>query len=137
MGVYLSRDEILKADDLKVVDVDVPEWGGVVRVRALSGVERDQYEVSIIERAADGSYVDNFVNRRAKLAALSIIDENGARMFSADDVVALGNKSTSALSTVLAAINELSGIGNDADEDAEGNSEAAPSSEPGSPSPVS
>lgn len=133
---YLSREEILKADDLKVEEVDVPEWGGVVRVRALSGTERDLYEVSIVERAADGSYVDNFVNRRAKLAALSIVDENGERMFTELDVVALGKKNTAALSRVLGTISGLSGLGDAADQDAEGNSEAAPSSEPGSSSPA-
>ena len=30
---YLTRDDILQAVDLKYEDVQVPEWGGVVRVR--------------------------------------------------------------------------------------------------------
>ena len=32
----LTRDEILAADDIKTEDVEVPEWGGDVRVSVMS-----------------------------------------------------------------------------------------------------
>ena len=53
---YLSRDAILQREDIKTEDVEVPEWGGTVRVRGMSGVERDAFEASLIEQPrANGS----------------------------------------------------------------------------------
>ena len=48
--MYLTRDAILQATDLTFEDVAVPEWGGVVRVRGLTGTERDAFEASVVGR---------------------------------------------------------------------------------------
>jgi len=42
--MLLTRDEILKAEDIQYETVPVPEWapGGTVRVKTLSGEERDE-----------------------------------------------------------------------------------------------
>ena len=44
----LSKTAILCANDLQTEDVDVPEWGGVVRVRSFTGRERDAFEASMV-----------------------------------------------------------------------------------------
>ena len=49
--VFLNREAILAAEDLPRELVEVPEWGGAVYVRALTGAERDQFEASKIGRA--------------------------------------------------------------------------------------
>ena len=36
----LSRDDILKAADNEPEEVDVPEWGGSVLVRGMTGLDR-------------------------------------------------------------------------------------------------
>ena len=41
MSGLLSKEQILAAEDLPHKDVPVPEWKGTVRVRALTGFERD------------------------------------------------------------------------------------------------
>jgi hypothetical protein len=105
----LTRDLILKADDLETRDVEVPEWGGTVRVRALTGTERDSLEASTIEGKGKNKDV-NLQNFRAKLCVRAIIDENGQRIFEDADIVALGRKSSGALSKVYNAAAELSGI---------------------------
>jgi hypothetical protein len=51
----LDRAAILGADDREYELVDVPQWGGTVRVRALSGTDRDRYLQSLYEVADDGS----------------------------------------------------------------------------------
>ena len=38
---YLTAEAITAAQDPAHEDVHVPEWGGWVRVKALSGAERD------------------------------------------------------------------------------------------------
>ena len=98
----LGRDEILGAQDLKTVEVEVPEWGGVVLVRGLTGVERDALEE---ESAKVG-----LKNLRARYAARCIVDENGERVFSDEDIEALGKKSAPALHRVFMAALRLSAL---------------------------
>ena len=100
MGEYLSREQILAVQDCKIEEVDVPEWGGQVIVRTLTGEERDQYESSMFEVVGDGAnreVIPKMENLRATLAALSIVDEDSKRMFDVSEVHLLGQKSASAL----------------------------------------
>ena len=115
---YLSRDAILQREDIVTEDVEVPEWGGTVRVRGMSGVERDAFEASLIEqpeangkrrRKQQAATKTNMANVRAKLCAWCIMDENGAKLFSDADVVALGAKSAAALDRIYEVASELSG----------------------------
>lgn len=107
--MLLTRDAILAADDLSFEDVPVPEWGGTVRVRTLSGTERDAFEASIVEQRGKKSSVD-MRNIRAKLAARTIVDEDGKRLFSERDVELLGAKSASALQRVFEVAQRLNGL---------------------------
>jgi hypothetical protein len=107
--VRLSRDDILKAEDLTTEEVDVPEWGGTVLVRGMSGRERDEFEASMAERRG-GRMVQNFANTRAKLVSYCVVDDDGQRMFTAADIAALGEKSGAALDRVFEAAARLSGL---------------------------
>src|SRR5690349_7103464 len=121
----LSRDAILQAEDHKTEDVDVPEWGGTVRVRSLSGAERDAYEAHIVQVGADGSKKVNVKNLRGKLVSLTCIDEDGGRLFSDEDAEALGAKSAAALERVFDVARHLSGLTeDDVEELAEGFADA-------------
>jgi hypothetical protein len=107
----LTRDAILGADDRRTEDVEVPEWGGTVRVRALSGAERDAYEASLVQFRGDGTQKLTLANARARLVYLSACDEEGERLFTKEqDVNALGKKSASALQRVWEAASRLSGL---------------------------
>lgn len=117
---YLGRAAILEADDLATEDVEVPEWGGVVLVRALTGGERDKYESDIFQagqaqvpQVVNGKVVTpapeyNLQNLRAKLCAKTMIDEEGKRLFSDKDVEVLGTKSAAALDRVFSVAQRLS-----------------------------
>lgn len=122
----LSRDQILAASDLETREVEVPEWGGSVLVRALSGKERDAYEASLM-LIRGKTQIPNLANMRAKLVARAIVDEDGKRLFTDQDVNALGLKSAAALNRVHDVVQELSGLNEGATEDAEENSDAAQS----------
>lgn len=108
--MLLTREQILQAEDLKTEEVHVPEWGGTVCVRALTGDERDRYEGSMLVEKDDGTYGMRRDRLRATLAALSIVDENGAPLFTAEDVAVLGRKSASALDRVADVARRLSGL---------------------------
>lgn len=95
----LSKDQILQADDHKTEDVGVPEWGGEVRLRTLSGAERDEFENGIQQQVGNKQII-NARNARAKLVAMCAIDEQGQPLFSKADVIKLGSKSSLALQRV-------------------------------------
>ena len=110
MGKILTKDLILSALDLPTKDVDVAEWGGTVRVRAMTGAERDKFEASMLTEQGE-SRGDKLLNLRARLCALTMVGEDGITpLFTAGDVEALGKKSSRALNAVFNAARELSGF---------------------------
>jgi hypothetical protein len=123
MGL-LTRDAILEAQDLQHEEVYIPEWGGSVRVRTLTGAERDAFEQSIVDQRGKDTRM-NLRNIRAKLVALTVVDGDGKRLFSDADAKLLGQKSASALDKIFDVAQRLSGL---RDEDVE---ELAKNSEDG------
>ena len=105
----LTKKQILDAPDLKTEDVEVPEWGGTVRVRALTGTQRDAYQFSIVH-VENAKAVTDMTNVSAKLVAFSIIDERGNLLFNESEVEALGQKSSAALDRVFTVASRLSGL---------------------------
>ena len=112
MPKRLSRDEVLGASDLKSEDVEVPEWGGVLRLRSMTGVERDAFETSLFVEGEDGGErkLDSR-NMRARLVAATAVDEAGKTLFTKEDVEALGRKNAAALDRLFSVAQRLSGIG--------------------------
>lgn len=105
----LTKAGILAASDITTETVKVPEWGGDVLVRGLTGSQRDAYE--------EGCYVGqgkdrrtSFKNLRARLVALCVVDEQGARVFDDADAAALGDKSAAALDRIFDVAQRLSGL---------------------------
>lgn len=126
MSKYLSRDQILAADDIETRDVPVPEWGGTVRVRGLTGKQRSDFLAATVQRRGN-QVAQDLTNMQAKLAAMAIVNEAGEPLFTRQDVAALGEKSGQALERVFTTAAELSGLADEAIEAMSGNSEAAPS----------
>lgn len=108
MGL-LTKEQILAVADIQHRDVPVPEWDGVVRIRSMTGADRDSHEQWMMAQPETdaGRRLDNF---RAHMAALSIVGEDGELMFSDADVVALGKKSAAALGRVYDALVLLNAI---------------------------
>jgi hypothetical protein len=118
----LKRDEILGAQDiLPPVEVQVPEWGGSVLVKQLSGAERDAYDTELSKLGKD----KYGVNLRARYLSHVVVDESGKRMFSDADIAALGSKSAAAIGRVWDKASEINGLV--ADEELEKNSEVGQS----------
>lgn len=122
----LSRDDILKAEDRKYETIPVPEWGGDVRLRTLTGRERDEFEASTVETNKKGQQRANLVNIRARLVSLCLVDDDGNRMFTERrDIILLGEKSAAALERVFSKCNEMNGLSDkDVEELAENFSES-------------
>lgn len=83
----LSKSSILAAKDTKISDpIPVPEWGGDVRVKTLSGTERDAFEDAYTE-----TKMKQF---RVRFLVLTLCDDNGDRLFGDGDLDLLGKKSS-------------------------------------------
>jgi hypothetical protein len=109
----LTREQILSAQDANLQEVQVPEWGGSVFIRVMSGKERDNWEAETMQAAE----AKKFENMRAKLLSRVLCDEKGDRLFqTSEDVTALGDKSATALQSLFTQATKLNGIGQ-ADQD--------------------
>lgn len=109
IAMLLTASQILEAPDLKFEDVPCPEWGGDVRIRNLTGIERDAYEASLIVVSARESRVDR-ANVRARLVSLAACDESGKAIFTPADVERLGGKSAAALDRCYDVAARLAGL---------------------------
>lgn len=117
----LDRDSILKATDIEYEIVEVPEWGGKVRVRALTGTQRDAFESSMVVGEGKKQKVTT-QNIRAKLVQLTVVDMNGAQLFGPTDIAFLGAKSAAALDRVYEVAARLSKISKEDVDELAGNS---------------
>lgn len=107
--MLLNKEQIKTVSDLETQDVEVPEWGGTVRLKSLTGAERDKFEASVVQGQGKNTTV-NMQNLRAKLVAQSAIGEDGKPLFTEEDVKWLGEKSAKALNRLFNAAQQLSGL---------------------------
>ena len=83
----LSKAKILAANDTKLSDpIPVPEWGGEVYCKTLTGTERDHFE--------DAYSQNKMKSFRARFLVLTLCDDSGERLFADADIPALSGKSS-------------------------------------------
>jgi len=109
----MDRAQILAASDFEMELVSVPEWGGDVYVRTFSASDRDRFESDYLASKTE--------NIRAKLAVMTVCDEERNLLFTQDDIPALGAKSAKALDRIFEVAIRLNGIGKEDIEAAEKN----------------
>jgi len=107
--VLLTREAILSAQDVATDYVDVPEWGGTVKVRGLTGRARDSLEARFANEqgVVSSNKAGDF---RAAFVALSIVDDTDRLLFSEADIEGLGEKSSTALQRVFETAIRLSAV---------------------------
>ena len=116
----LTKDQILSSEDIGHKDIDVPEWGGTIRIAAMTAAERDSFEAGMIDNKGK-SDKNRLLNFRSRFIASCIVDEDGKRLFSAGDVIALGKKSAAPISRIFDECRELNGMTEKDVEEREGN----------------
>jgi hypothetical protein len=123
----LSADQILQADDRKIVAVQVPEWANgsgdaTLYVRTMTG-----HDAELFGWHASRMRDEEPNDFQARLVALTACDEQGNLLFRADQVAALGRKSAACVRRVYNAAAELNGLTDTAVDDARKNSSPDPS----------
>src|ERR1044072_1020754 len=118
------------AQPLPIENVDVPELGGHVYIRAMSGIERDAWEKSLIRGKGKRAEVDT-TNVRARLVGRGLCKEDGSRLLDDGDALALGNLRVDVLNQLFTAAQRLSGVSdNDVEELGKASASAAGSDSP-------
>ncbi len=115
----MTRDQILGTPKTGFQDIDLsdmPGWG-IVRIKDLTAGERDRIEAScVVERLVivkgkrKVKKDTTLEGIRAKFVAAAVVDENGAKVFSAEDVKALGELNAKAIDRIFTAIQERNGL---------------------------
>lgn len=109
----LNAAEIFAAPDLKTIEIDVPEWGGAIRVREFDLTAREAFAAFCEKNEGRGvlSYV----------LSLSAVDESGAPVFGKGAAEALAKKNPQVMERIAREIMVLNGLAPAAVEQAEKN----------------
>lgn len=105
----LTKEGILAVDDIKYSVVDVPEWGGSIRLKTMSGAERDSFDQLMLENRGPDKKA-NIQNFRARLVAFCACDSEGKPIFAPNDISKLGSKSGIALDRLADAASKLNAL---------------------------
>lgn len=105
---YLTRDAILRGPKLKTQNVNVPEFGGIVRVRELTAGERDSLESKLF--SSSDAPDDKYKDLRATLVSMSVVDEAGKNLFTEKDIPELSAKSARGIDRIFSVAQLLSGL---------------------------
>lgn len=103
----LTRADILAAKDDSVELVEVPEWGGTVRLRGMTGSERDGWEADLVAAERKGLVPRDL---RVRRVAMCLVDEDGRRLFGDKDLAELGRKSGTVIDRLDDVVLRLSGM---------------------------
>ncbi len=108
----LSAENVFSADDMKIEPVDVPEWGGRIYVRRLTGRERDEFEQLMNDRRAGKILKVRGVISR--IVALASCRADGSQLFTSKDAESrLDEKACAPLMRVFDAALKISGMRDD------------------------
>ena len=105
----LTREQILSGGKSakRYVEVPVPEFGirdGKVRVKLMSGTEREEFEQAVTDRKTLGDVRKGW---RALMVAYTAVDENGKRLFTEAEVEALSLEAWTVLDRIADATAKL------------------------------
>lgn len=123
-AVILARTEL----------VNVAEWGGSVRVRVMTGTERDAYEAEIVGNRTGKDRRLNLTNMRARFVARCLVDDDGAPLYdyrNPKDIDDLGGMDAAGLDVVFKAAQAVNGLTDSDVDDLTKNSKAEPSANSG------
>jgi len=105
----LNRDSILKKTDLKTVTVDIPEWGGKVKVMELTAYRREKLETG---------YAKSKDMIKSLYAVYSVVDDKNDLIFKDDDAKMISEKSATAVERIFIAAEKLNKMFTSVEDDA-------------------
>jgi hypothetical protein len=131
----LDRDGLLQCKNLPVERVEIPERGAYVCVRVMTGAERDHFE--ILMQRAQRDHDGFFPNIRATLAVFTLCDEMGGRLFTTEEIDAVGELDSMLLDRVFDVARRMNRMTREEGADLTKNSVTTPDASSGSALPAS
>lgn len=116
------RDDVLAAQDLNPVPVEVPEWPGRIFVRAMTGTERFKLEG---HSGDSGEKIQGSLDFMLRVIVLCSCDASGNPVFTEADMPALGGKNSVLLMRIFRKAAELNALTPADIKDLEKNSDGA------------
>ena len=113
----LTLDQILAANDQKFETINIPEWGGSVKVKGMDSYTRAVYESkldTINKQRNQGIESEEWPLIRIRVVAQCLFDANGKHLFdpqNKDQWQQLGSKNASVIDRLFERCLALSGLG--------------------------
>ena len=131
----LNFDDIVASQDKEYEDVEVPEWGGTVRIATMSGEDRDRWELSMMQAddSSERGFKLNFdAYSRVRLVAMCLVDDNFNRIFvTKEQIEKLSQKSGKVMDLLYDVAQRVNGITESDIDDLEKNSVSAQNGDSG------
>lgn len=101
---YITKDDILNAKDIDIIEENVKEWGGTIRMKVMSARERQ-----ILQRKFKGDEIP--VDLMEDLLSRIILKpDSNELMFTPDDIVRLAEKSSLVIGRLFQKAAEINGL---------------------------
>lgn len=91
------REHILKTKDCESEKLYIPEWDCDVYVKQLSAREQDNFEANRFDKNGK----EKIMGLRARFVANCLVDKDGNKIFSEDDIERLSDKRGSVLNRII------------------------------------
>lgn len=111
----LTADQILAADDLNYVEVEVEEWGGKVRLRDVTASGQMRLRAIFQDDKIDEA------QKMCSVLAECLVNEQNEHLFNEQQIAALSEKSPKAILALFQVAIDLIGLSNKALNDAKKN----------------
>ena len=119
----LNKQQILGAEDRGGKTVEVPEWGGAVRLTELTAADFNDL-ASFAQRNPEKSGAET--RYRERFLARCIVDEHGTRLFTDEDIETLSGKCGRVVQRLFVEAQKVNALDAAAIGDAEKNSATSP-----------
>jgi hypothetical protein len=100
----MNKEEFLAAVKAEVKEVEVAALGVVMKFKIMSGKARDAFYAELSADKTNSHF-------EAAIVAATVVDDNGALLFNADDLATLKDQSGSAVGAVAKIAMSVNGIG--------------------------
>jgi len=109
--VFFDRKQILKIEDIEIVEHYVEQWKSHVLIKVMTSKERQKFQAQIRSKksGAEDTVPENLMET---LIVMSVVDPDNrtAPMFTMPDIALLSEKNSQALASIFAKSAEVNGL---------------------------
>jgi hypothetical protein len=120
----LTREQILSNKSFRSKTIEIPEWGGEVRLKAMSGADREAMESVVYEDVGGKLQIKKGVSYMAEMLLRTWCDDDGNLLFKPDEINLIQEKDSVILARIFKVAAEVNGLSGDEEKVIEKNSEA-------------